>query len=126
MLILSVDVAKGTEHDFKLYKNSEIILPPEVFLLADSGYQGIEALHDNSIIPNKKPRNGELSEQQKHCNTLIGRERVCVEHAIRKIKIFRIFSGVYRCRRRRVLLRCSLVAGFHNRELVHKGLINEN
>ena len=54
------------------------------------------------IIGEKKPRKSknnpapELSEEQKARNTKISRERIFVEHAIGKMKIFRILKN--RCR----------------------------
>jgi len=42
-----------------------------------------------------------------------------VEHVIRRLKIFRIFSGRYRNRRKRFGWRLNLIAGLLNYELAH-------
>jgi hypothetical protein len=52
-------------------------------------------------------------------NRALAKLRVRVEHAIRRVKIFRIFSGRYRNRRKRLGLRLSLIAGLLNYELAH-------
>ena len=40
-----------------IYKDSEIVLDNSNTIIADSGYQGIQNIHSNSIIPEKKVRN---------------------------------------------------------------------
>jgi DDE superfamily endonuclease/Helix-turn-helix of DDE superfamily endonuclease len=64
----------------------------------DSGYQGV--VKDNPkhylILPFKKPKNKELSELQKEHNRANSRRRVKAEHAIARLKKYRILSGVYR------------------------------
>ena len=52
--IYSIDVSKGKTHDFQMYKDSEIVLDNSNTIIADSGYQGIQNIHSNSIIPEKK------------------------------------------------------------------------
>src|SRR5690606_7004368 len=62
-LILDVQTCKGSIHDFKLYKDTcPDWLPDNAKLLADSGYQGIAKLHEQSFTPFKKPRGGQLLE----------------------------------------------------------------
>lgn len=51
-------------------------------LLADSGYQGLSKLHEKSRTPQKKPRKGELSSEQKRGNRELARRRVVVKHVI--------------------------------------------
>ncbi len=97
-----------------LYKASKVRLPKKTECLADSGYQGIRELHKKSRTPLKKPKGGELTVPQKAANKQLARERVLVENVIRHLKIFRILSGQYRNRRRRLMLRVDLIAGFYN------------
>jgi hypothetical protein len=52
--ILSVDCAKGKQHDFSIFKESDILIHPDSELLADSGYQGLNKYHENSVIPIEK------------------------------------------------------------------------
>jgi len=66
--IIDTRFAKGARHDFSLYKHSKAELPAAVECLADSGYQGLLDLHKNSRTPIKKPKGGELTEEQKQFN----------------------------------------------------------
>ena len=45
--------AKGSVHDFKLFKESSCDYNPSTPLFIDMGYIGIEKIHKNSIIPIK-------------------------------------------------------------------------
>jgi hypothetical protein len=83
-------------------------------VLADSGYQGLGKLHAKSRTPRRKPRKGQLTDEQKQSNRELARRRVVVEHVIRSLKIFRILAERYRNRRQRFSLRFKLIAGLHN------------
>lgn len=52
---------KGRQHDFKLFKTSQIRVRADIKVLGDKGYQGIQNLHSLSYTPKKKPRGNELS-----------------------------------------------------------------
>ena len=56
------------------------------------GYKG-ESLIDTPI---KKPRNGELTTEQKEENKKFSSKRVFVEHRIRSVKIFRVVQDRFR------------------------------
>jgi hypothetical protein len=86
-------------------------------LLADSGYQGLDKLHEKSQTPKKKPKKGQLTQDEKRANRELSRRRIVVEHVIRSLKIFRILLERYRNRRRRFSLRVNLIAGLYNFEL---------
>ena len=81
---------------------------------ADSGYQGIKKLHENSETPRKKSKNKPLTKEDKAYNRRISSERIGIEHVNRRLKRFRIFSGRYRNRRKRFGLRMSLLCGLYN------------
>jgi hypothetical protein len=117
--IIDTRFAKGARHDFSLYKHSKAKLPEEIECLADSGYQGLLELHENSRTPFKKPKGGELTAEQKEFNKALASERIVVEHIIRHLKIFRILSERYRNRRRRFMLRVNLIAGLYNYAIEH-------
>ena len=51
--VLCVHAAKGSCHDFQLFKQSRLLLARALKVLADSGYQGIKKYHQNSEIPIK-------------------------------------------------------------------------
>jgi hypothetical protein len=110
-------MGRGPTHDFTLYKRSRIELHESLEVLADSGYQGLDKLHEKSRTPHKKPRKSELTDEQKQSNRELAQRRVVVEHVIRSLKIFRILAERYRNRRKRFSLRFNLIAGLYNFEL---------
>jgi hypothetical protein len=52
----------------------------------------------NVVIPDKKPKDGELTEDQKGLNFLKASMRVVVEHAIGGIKRLNVIAHTYRNR----------------------------
>ena len=91
----------GAKHDFNITKNEQIpqSLPPDIPLYADSGFQGIKDLVKNPeliFMSQKKPRNAELTSDQKETNSIISSIRVKVEHAIAGLKRLNCLSHVYR------------------------------
>jgi transposase len=73
-------------------------------------------LHKNSETPKKKPRNGELTAEEKAENRRISRERILIENINAKLKVFKITANTYRKRRKRFGLRMSLICGIINFE----------
>ena len=105
-------------HDFRLYKESiGQAIHRKISLLADSGYQGIQKLHAKSRSPKKSSKKCPLTKAEKRENRLLSIERIVIENMNAKIKVFKIFSQKYRNRRKRHLLRMSLVCGIYNCEL---------
>jgi len=88
-----------------------------VLLLADSGYQGLLALHQNSRISYKKSRNYLLTAEQKSFNRELSKERIVIENVTARIKTFKIMSVRYRNQHKRHLLRMNLICAVLNREL---------
>lgn len=115
--VICVVTGKGRMHDFRLFKESNTRLHPDVSLKTDSGYQGIRKLHQKSELPHKRSKKRPLTKAQKAYNRSVSQERVIVEHVIRKLKIFRILSERYRNRRKRFGLRVNLIAAITNYEL---------
>jgi len=113
--IICTAFAKGKTHDFSLFKNAKTRINPNDMSITDKGYIGISKLHGNSLIPFKKSKKRPLSKQDKFYNRVISMLRVSNEHAFREVKIFRIFAGVYRNRRKRFALRFNLVCAIANR-----------
>lgn len=73
---MRIDQAKGAVHDFRLFKESLGAKTHEsIRLVMDSGYQGVKKIHFNSFTPKKKPRGGELSDQDKAYNRALSRFR---------------------------------------------------
>ena len=110
--IIDVNQAKGSEHDFKLYKNTiGKNVDESILIRTDLGYLGIEKFHANSLLPIKESKNHKLTEREKAYNKRLARKRVIIEHIHAKIKTFKITSYPYRNRRRRHLERMTLIYG---------------
>ena len=91
----------GKSHDYSILK--EEFPPGESWfdpfkIRLDLGYQGFKTDYPTveTYMPNKKPKGGELTEEQKLKNRELARERIVVEHAIGGIKRFDILSNVFR------------------------------
>ncbi|UZQ29571.1 MAG: hypothetical protein OHM56_10460 [Spiroplasma phoeniceum] len=46
----------GKKHDYTLFKESKISILKNTKLIVDSGYQGVQKIHNNVLIPTKKQR----------------------------------------------------------------------
>lgn len=64
-------------------------------------------------VPKKKPRNGELTQEQKEHNKFLSSTRIFVEHLIRLVKVFRVAQERFRLNKERyasvLLTVCGLV-----------------
>ena len=115
--ILAVCVGKGRRHDFHLFKQSQTRVHPSVEMFADTGYQGLQKLHGLTRKPTKATKKRPLDPEQKRANRAINSRRVVVEHAIRRLKVFRLLGERYRNRRKRFGLRLNLIAALTNLQL---------
>ena len=115
--ILFVSEAKGAVHDFEMYKRSGLRLHDDVLFVGDSGFQGIADIHSFSAIPFKKPKGGELTQEQKEFNRSLAKYRIRIEHVNRRIKRFKIFQQRYRNKQQRHFIRFMLICGVYNYEL---------
>jgi len=87
---------EGKKHDKKICDEEGHEFPEGSTLYKDTGYQGYEPAGVNTRQPNKKPRGGELTVEEKEQNSLISRVRIIVEHVICGIKRCRIVKDVFR------------------------------
>jgi len=101
----------------KLLLESGVRFAKGAFALLDSGYQGIQKICQNALVPKKKSKKKKLTKQEKSYNRKLSSARVKVENVFGWIKRFRIFAERYRNRRKRFGLRFNLIAGIHNFEL---------
>ncbi len=85
--------------------------------MTDSGYQGIQKIHNNSELPKKRSKKNPLTKEDKKNNQRISSERVTNENVIGTLKRFKIIADRYRNRRKRFSLRFNLIAGLYNWEL---------
>ena len=99
----------GSVHDKKVYDKARVITPPDARRTGDTAYIGTPL-----ETPTRKPRGGELTASQKEGNRKVSRRRIVAEHAIGKMKVWRIASERYRNPTRRHTLIMKNVAGLHN------------
>ena len=101
ILILS-PTKSGRRHDKRLADKLSLVerIPENVTILADTGFQGIQAVHTNCLLPMKATslKNKPLTRIQKQENHVIASFRVVVEHAISGIKRMKAASDIYRNR----------------------------
>jgi len=101
--------ARGSRHDYSLFKWRHPRLPGEVRLAVDLGYDGIKKDYPefNALVPFKRrsPGRGKrgvkanpLTPKQKAHNQNLSKERVVVEHTISRLKKFRIMAHKFRNR----------------------------
>lgn len=84
---------KGPTSDISLFRTQESKFAPGQGFAGDKGYIGAE----NVQTPHKKPRGGDLTEQQKIENKdFSSSRRIFVEHVIRLLRIFRVTKERFR------------------------------
>ena len=119
-LILATGFAPGKTSDLRLLQASKSSVSGIVTCSGDSGYQGMHTLFAGSETPVKKPKKGVLMEKQKQSNREQRRERVCIAHTMRRLKVFKILSYRYRNPRKRFTLRFNLIASLLNKDLARQ------
>ena len=99
----------GKIHDLKMLQEDDPDLgiitqtlksadePPkeiQILVFSDMGYKKIQEMYPGGTHkqPHKRPKDGRLTNRQKQDNKSIGRRRVHVEHAIGKLKRYRILG----------------------------------
>lgn len=120
LFIYSIAFAKGSVHDFRLFKESSCDYNPATVLFADLGYVGIEKIHTNSIIPIKSSKNHKLNEKEKWYNSEVSKERIAIEHVNAFLKKFKIVSTRFRNRRKNFKLIMSVICGIYNFEVASR------
>ena len=103
----------GSVHDLTVYR-TEPPISREIRAYADSGYQGLDKIHEATEIPYKKSKHHVLDEEEKEYNSALSRIRIKIEHIIGDLKIFRILSDRYRNRRKRYHVKFNIIAGIVN------------
>ena len=105
----------GSHHDLAV-RRSGPKLPRGARAYGDSAYQGYDKEHKAIDYPYKKPKGGELTDEEKEYNKGLSRFRVRVEHKIGQVKRFRIVSNPFRNPRRTHSTKTSIIAGIVNME----------
>lgn len=116
LLIYSIDFAKGSVHDFNLFKNSSHDYNKNSTLFVDMGYIGINKIHKNTIIPIKSSKHHKLTDNEKWYNSEVSKIRIAIEHVNAFIKKFKIVSTRFRNRRKNFKLYMTFICGIYNFE----------
>ncbi|WP_293071272.1 MULTISPECIES: transposase family protein, partial [unclassified Okeania] len=97
VLVLS-QAREGKLHDKKFHDEEKLIgnIPAEIPIEVDSGFQGIQHQYENIRIPHKKPKGGELTQQQKTENRTLSQSRVICENAFAGVKRYGAVNQIYR------------------------------
>lgn len=133
--ILAISAAvPGATHDKPLCDALRTLdrLPDGAEALADKGYQGLAAQVEAVSVcdvasreerhaprltartPHKKPRGGELTEEQRACNRALGAVRIRVEHCLGWLKHWAILATRFRCAHDRYTPILAVICGLVN------------
>ncbi|WP_422398346.1 transposase [Spiroplasma endosymbiont of Eupeodes luniger] len=116
--IIATSFSLGKKHDYALFKESKIPILKNPKLIVDSGYQGIQKIHNNVLIPTKKTKKNDLNKAQKQHNRLVSKMRIIIENIFAILKKFKIMTEKYRNSRKRFGLRFNLIASIYNLQLL--------
>lgn len=105
--------APGRVHDIELRRRG-LPLPKGAHLYADSGYQGYQNDHPATDLPYKRSKKKPLTKDERAYNHGLSRFRVRVEHAIARLKSFRVLADRYRYPRAAYAAKFAIVAGIVN------------
>ena len=97
--ILLVSPTKpGRRHDKRLADRIHLMkhIPGNIGVWGDSGFQGIQDLHPNTLVAKRGRKNRPLTAAEKRENRVISSFRVVVEHAIGGMKRYRVTTDTLR------------------------------
>jgi hypothetical protein len=107
---------KGRREDYRIYKKNHPDLPKDVMSMYDLGFLGVEKdfPEQKSSLPIKKEKDHELTEVQKEYNKNHSAKRIVIEHAICRIKKYRIMNYVFKNRLKKYDRISDIVSGLVN------------
>jgi hypothetical protein len=98
------ETVPGSTHDLTLLVDSGVLgrLEEGEGAMTDKGYAGVDKHYPGvpMVLPFKKPRKGELSEEQRGFNQKVARHRIVVEHTMAQLNRFTVLRQVFRGKRR--------------------------
>ena len=97
IMILS-PTKSGRRHDKRLQDKGALVehIPKNVNIWADSGFQGIQHVHPNTLVCKRAKKNRPLTIEERKENRVISSFRIVAEHAIGGMKRYRILSDTFR------------------------------
>jgi len=94
----------GSTHDLTLLVNDGLLgrLAEGEGSMADKGYVGVEKHHSGVpvVLPFKKPRGRELTDERKAFNRTVSSHRIVVEHTMAQLNRFTVLRQVFRGKHR--------------------------
>ena len=107
---------RGRIHDYEIFKNKHPITPLQVENVLYLGYMGVKNDFPTvkSVLPFRKKRKSELSNEEKRHNRKHSKLRVIVEHTVSRIKKFGIMGARFRNRLGRYDHASDIVSGLVN------------
>jgi hypothetical protein len=107
---------RGRKHDYHIYKKNHPELSKDVERMYDLGFLGVQKdfPEQKSCLPIKKDRGCELTKVEKEYNKNHSRKRIVIEHAICRLKKYRIMNDVFRNRIRKYDKISDIVSGLVN------------
>ena len=121
-ILVLTQTKSARRHDKRLADKQNLFqnIPEKVSLWLDTGFQGVQKLHNNTCIPIKRRRNQSvLTDDEKMSNRIISSFRVIAEHAICGMKRYNCLQIPYRNKRPFMDDKLALVsAGLWNYHLI--------
>ena len=87
---------EGKRHDKRIADSETYDFPEGSHLGQDTGFQGFAPEGIAILQPKKKPRGGELTDEEQAENRRISSIRVYIEHVISSVKRYRIVKDKFR------------------------------
>ncbi len=114
----------GKKHGYKVYQKNHPATPKEVESIMDLGFLGVEKDYQEQIssLPAKKKKRNqqkELNPEEKEYNKSHSKKRIVIEHAICRIKKYRIMNDVFRNRFKRYDKVSDIVSGLVNYRIMN-------
>lgn len=108
-----VKTKSGRRHDKRLFDKNHLAetIPKQVTIWTDTGFQGIQHKHPNSMMPKKQTKYYKLTKKDKEENKIITSLRMYGEHAVRGFKRYKAAADIYRNRIPNLDDRINLVTG---------------
>lgn len=97
-ILVLTQTKSARRHDKRLADKQNLFqsLPETVAAWLDTGFQGVQKSHFNTLIPVKRRKNRPLTEEEKDNNRIISSFRVIAEHAICGFKRYNCLQYPYR------------------------------
>ena len=107
---------RGRIHDYEIFKHNPPLIPLQVENVLDLGYMGVQNDFPTvkSVLPVKKKKKSDLSNEERTYNRKHSKLRVIVEHTVSRIKKFGIMGTKFRNRLSKYDSASDIVSGLLN------------